>query len=147
MPVLTRVRESAEARPGSRECLDGLVLTCAGYGDAVRWRDGERLEQVFEGRCDELRRRGQADHLAVDAGDMTLTYAELDARANQLARFLVRGGVHPGDRIGLLFDQAVDGYVGMLAVLKVHAAYVPLDAAFPADRLLSSPPTLACGWY
>ena len=61
--------------------------------------------------------------------------AELDARANRLARFLVRRGVRPGDRIGLLFDGAVDGYVGMLAVLKVHAAYVPLDAGFPADRL------------
>ena len=65
----------------------------------------------------------------------TLTYAELDVRANQLARFLLRRGVRPGDRIGLLFDDAVDGYVGMLAVLKAHAAYVPLDAAFPADRL------------
>jgi non-ribosomal peptide synthetase-like protein len=135
MHDLTRARDGAEARPGSRECLDGLVLTCAGYGDAVRWRDGERLEQVFEGRCDELRRRGQAHHLAVDAGDITLTYAELDARANQLARFLVRRGVRPGDRVGLLSDEAVDGYIGMLAVLKAHAAYVPLDAAFPADRL------------
>jgi non-ribosomal peptide synthetase-like protein len=135
MPVLTRARDSAETRPGSRECLDGLVLTCAGYGDTVRWRDGERLEQVFEGRCDELRRRGQGGHLAVDAGEVTLTYAQLDARANQLARFLVRRGVRPGNRVGLLFDEAVDSYVGMLAVLKAHAAYVPLDAAFPADRL------------
>jgi non-ribosomal peptide synthetase-like protein len=135
MPVLTRERDTEHARPGSRECLDGLVLTCAGYADAVRWRDGERLEQVFESRCDELRRQGQAGHLAVDAGDMTLTYAELDARANQLARFLVRRGVRPGDRVGLLFDEAVDSYIGMLAVLKAHAAYVPLDAAFPADRL------------
>ena len=64
-----------------------------------------------------------------------MTYRELDARANQLARFLVRRGVRPGDRIGLLFDAAVDSYVAMLAVLKAHAAYVPLDAAFPADRL------------
>ena len=135
MPVLTRARDSEQARPGSRECLDGRVLTCAGYGDTVRWREGERLEQVFESRCDQLRRQGQADHLAVDAGDVTLTYAELDARANQLARFLVRRGVRPGDRVGLLFDEAVDSYTGMLAVLKAHAAYVPLDAAFPADRL------------
>jgi non-ribosomal peptide synthetase-like protein len=135
MPALIRARESEQALPGSRQCLDGLVLTCAGYGDAVRWQDGERLEQVFEGRCDELRRRAQADHLAVDAGDVTLTYAELEARANQLARFLVRRGVRAGDRIGLLFDEAVDSYAGMLAVLKAHAAYVPLDAAFPAERL------------
>ena len=43
--------------------------------------------------------------------------------------------MRPGDRIGLLSDRAVDGYVGMLAVLKAHAAYVPLDAGFPPDRL------------
>ena len=64
-----------------------------------------------------------------------MTYGELDARANQVARFLVRRGVRPGDRVGLLFDAAVDGYVAMLAVLKARAVYVPLDAAFPADRL------------
>ncbi len=67
--------------------------------------------------------------------DGTLSYAGLDARANQLARFLVRQGVRPGDRVGLLSDRAVDGYLGMLAVLKAHAAYVPLDPAFPPDRL------------
>ena len=135
MPVLTRARDSEQARPSSRECLDGRVLTCAGYGDTARWREGERLEQVFESRCDRLRQEGHADHLAVDAGDVTLTYADVDALANQLARFLVRRGVRPGDRVGLLFDEAVDSYTGMLAVLKAHAAYVPLDAAFPADRL------------
>lgn len=135
MPLLTRARNSVEARPGSRECPDGQVLACAGYGDAVRWREGDRLERLFEARCDQLRERGRADRLAVDDGDVTLTYAELDARANRLARFLARRGVRPGDRIGLLFDGAVDGYTGMLAVLKAQAAYVPLDAGFPADRL------------
>jgi len=64
-----------------------------------------------------------------------MTYLELDARANQLARFLVRSGIGPGDRVGLLLDEPVDGYVGMLAVLKAHAVYVPLDPAFPPDRL------------
>ena len=71
----------------------------------------------------------------MDAAGGSLSYTELDARANQLARFLIRQGVRPGDRIGLLSDVAVDGYVGMLAVLKAHAAFVPLDASFPADRV------------
>jgi non-ribosomal peptide synthetase-like protein len=111
------------------------VLTCDGYDDSIRWRPGERLEHLFEQRCEWLRRQGQARHLAVDAGDGSLSYAELDARATQLARFLIRRGVQPGDRIGLLSDVAVDGYVGMLAALKAHAAFVPLDASFPADRV------------
>jgi non-ribosomal peptide synthetase-like protein len=115
--------------------LDGLVLTADGYGNTPRWRPGDRLEGLYEARCDWLAEQGRADHLAVDAGHVRLTYAELDARANQLARFLRRQGVAPGDRIGLLFDAAVDSYTGMLAVLKAGAAYVPLDAGFPADRL------------
>ena len=135
MQTLTRARDAAQPYPGSRECLDGRVLAAAGYTDGARWREGDRLEHVFEDRCDELREQGRADHLAVDAGDVTLTYADLDAHANRLARFLVRHGVRPGDRIGLLFDEAADSYAGMLAVLKAHAAYVPLDAAFPGDRL------------
>jgi non-ribosomal peptide synthetase-like protein len=111
------------------------VLTCDGYDDSIRWRPGERLEHLFEQRCDWLRRQDQAGHLAVDAPGGSLSYPELDARANQLARFLIRRGVKPGDRIGLLSDVAVDGYVGMLGALKAHAAFVPLDASFPADRM------------
>src|SRR3984885_11800554 len=122
-------------RPGSRSWLDGRVLACDGYDDSIRWRPGGRLEHLFEGRCDWLHGQGQAGHLAVDAAGGSLTYPELDARANQLARFLIGQGVRPGDRIGLLSDVAVDGYVGMLAALKAHAAFVPLDASFPADRV------------
>jgi non-ribosomal peptide synthetase-like protein len=126
---------SRRDRPGSRSCLDGRVLTGAGYDDSIRWRPGDRLERLFERRCDWMRQGGRGRHLAVDAVDGTLSYAGLDARANQLARFLIHQGVRPGDRVGLLSDQAVDGYLGMLAVLKARAAYVPLDTGFPPDRL------------
>ncbi len=143
--MVAEVREAApNARPPAGK-PDGQaagrpagdrVLTCPGFDNAIRWRPGERLEQLFERRCDWLHLVGWDNHLAVDALDLTLSYAELDGLANQLARFLVRRhGVRPGDRIGLLSDRAVDGYVGMLAVLKARAAYVPLDAAFPPDRL------------
>jgi len=122
--------------PASRVGLEGQVLFCAGWDDAPRWREGERLEQLFEERCDALRREGRGDALAVDGPEARLSYEELDGRANQLARFLAsRRGVGPGDRVGLLFDRAADAYVAMLAVLKLHAAYVPLDVAFPPDRL------------
>ncbi len=124
------------AVPGVGGWPDGCVLTCAGRDGAVRWHEGERLEHLFEQLCDGLREQGRGGALAVDGPDARLSYAELDGRANQLARFLdLREGVGPGDRVGLLFDQAVDGYVAMLAVLKLRAAYVPLDAGFPADRL------------
>ncbi|MFF7727431.1 Pls/PosA family non-ribosomal peptide synthetase [Streptomyces sp. NPDC008001] len=123
-----------ERVPRSSSRPDGL-LTCAGDDGSARWRDGERLEHLFEEQCDRLRAQGREGRLAVDAGEVTLTYAQLDERANQLARFLLAPGTRPGDRIGLLLDDAVDAYVAMLAVLKAHAVYVPLDAGFPADRL------------
>ncbi len=98
-------------------------------------RTGERLHEVFEERCDRLRAAGHGDRLAVDAEEVTLTFDELDARANQLARHLLRRGVRAGARVALLFDQPVMSYVGMLAASKVHAAFVPLDVGFPGDRI------------
>ncbi|MGE5758743.1 MAG: amino acid adenylation domain-containing protein, partial [Gemmatimonadota bacterium] len=111
------------------------VLVCPGYDHAVRWRPGERLEQLFEDRCDWMRETGRGGHLAVDSAAVALTYDQLDARANQLARHLLTGGARAGDRIAVLFDEPVHAYVAMLAVLKINAAYVPLDVGFPADRL------------
>ena len=76
-----------------------------------------------------------ADHLAVITEDVSLTFRELDERANQAARYLLDQGLKAGDRIGLLFDKSVHSYVALLAVLKIGAAYVPLDAGFPNDRI------------
>ena len=118
--------------PGS----EGLpVLIDGAYSQAPRTRDGERLHDVFEERVDWMSCYAHPNHLAVDAGDIAMTFAELDENANQLARHLIAGGARPGDRIGLLFDRAVYSYIGMLAVSKIHAAYVPLDAGFPSDRI------------
>ena len=113
----------------------GTILTSATPDQTARWHRGERLDQLFEDRCDRLREQGMEDQVAVDSGDIVLTYLQLDERANQLARHLLVCGARPGDRIALLFDQPWRAYVAMLAVLKIHAAYVPLDAGFPPDRL------------
>jgi non-ribosomal peptide synthetase-like protein len=94
-----------------------------------------RLNEVFEELVDRMASYGDSSHLAVDAGELALTYPELDERANQLSRHLLAKGARPGDRIGLLFDQPVYSYIGMLAVLKINAAYVPLDVGFPPDRI------------
>ncbi|MER5968424.1 Pls/PosA family non-ribosomal peptide synthetase [Streptomyces sp. NPDC002055] len=124
----------APARP-VREPAQGPALLSSGCEQAVRWQPGERLEQLFEDRCDRLRTADGHSPRAVDADGESLTYDRLDARANQLARHLAARGARPGDRIALLPGRAVHAYVGMLAVLKLGAVYVPLDAAFPADRL------------
>jgi non-ribosomal peptide synthetase-like protein len=96
----------------------------------VRWTPGERLNHLLEAACTRF-----ATNDAIVTGDVVLTFRDLDRRANQVARYLVEQGIQPGDRVGLLFDKCAETYVAMLAVLKVNAAYVPLDAAFPAERV------------
>ena len=66
---------------------------------------------------------------------LVLSYRDLNRRANQFARHLIAQGIKSGDRVGLLFDKSPETYVAMLAVMKANAAYVPLDAAFPVERL------------
>nr|WP_098027311.1 amino acid adenylation domain-containing protein [Streptomyces sp. st115] len=64
-----------------------------------------------------------------------LTYAELDARANRLARLLIERGIGPEDIVGLLLPRSVDQVVAVLAVAKAGAAYLPIDPAYPAERI------------
>jgi non-ribosomal peptide synthetase component F len=72
---------------------------------------------------------------AVTAGHVTLSYHELDQRANQLAHFLYRRGVRPGVLVGICLDRTVDVPVCLAAVLKIGAAYLPLDPTHPEERL------------
>ncbi|MBV9287104.1 MAG: non-ribosomal peptide synthetase, partial [Hyphomicrobiales bacterium] len=95
-----------------------------------RWRDGERLGDVLEDAC-----RRHADLTAIAAESAEISFRELDARANQMARFLIGLGVRPGDRIAVLLDRGVETYVALFALLKAGAAYVPLDANHPSDRM------------
>ncbi len=74
------------------------------------------------------------DALAVVAGSRTVTYAELDGRANHLAAQLRAKGSGPDDVVGLLGGRSPEMIVGALAIWKAGAAYLPLDASYPADR-------------
>ncbi|RYZ37181.1 MAG: amino acid adenylation domain-containing protein, partial [Myxococcaceae bacterium] len=74
--------------------------------------------------------------IAVSNGADSLTYAQLDARANQLAHHLIALGVTPGSSVGLCLERShLDMPVAVLATLKAGAAYVPLDPNYPAERL------------
>ncbi|SES35099.1 amino acid adenylation domain-containing protein [Lentzea xinjiangensis] len=79
--------------------------------------------------------RRTPDARAVFSDDTTLTYAELDRRANRLAHHLLGLGAGRGDLVGLRVRRSVDSVVAMLAVLKTGAAYVPLEDGLPDDRL------------
>ncbi|WP_133258288.1 non-ribosomal peptide synthetase, partial [Streptomyces sp. V2] len=75
------------------------------------------------------------DAVAVVCGEESLTYAELSARSEQLARVLAGRGIGVESRVGLSLGRSVDLIVAMLAVLKAGAAYVPLNPAFPEERV------------
>jgi len=64
-----------------------------------------------------------------------LGYRELERRANRLAAHLVRLGAGPEARVGLFVERSLEMLVGILGVLKAGAAYVPMDPAFPQERL------------
>ncbi|MFJ8470953.1 Pls/PosA family non-ribosomal peptide synthetase [Kitasatospora sp. NPDC094011] len=88
------------------------------------------LAQYFERTCDRV-----PGNIAVSCGPDSLSYAELDRRANRLARLLQQRGAGPGQSVGILLERSPESYVALLAVLKSGAAYVPLDPSYPADRV------------
>lgn len=75
------------------------------------------------------------DATAVMASDRTLTYAEYVAEADRMAQALSRRGVGRGDRIVLLLPRNSDFLVAVLAVMKCGAAFIPMDPAYPSDRI------------
>ncbi|MEO3846030.1 AMP-binding protein, partial [Streptomyces sp. B22F1] len=83
----------------------------------------------------EARVRRAPEAVAVRCGAEALSYGELDARANRLARYLQRLGVGRESRVGLCLPRGVEMVAGMLAVWKAGGAYVPLDPGYPAERL------------
>ena len=68
-------------------------------------------------------------------GTTTLTYAQLDSRANQLAHALGEQGVGPDVLVGLCVERSIEMVIGLLAILKAGGAYVPLDPEYPQERL------------
>ena len=75
------------------------------------------------------------DAPAVEQQQRSLSYAELLDQARRLAAALHARGLGPGDRVGLLLDKSVEAVIGLYGILGAGAAYVPLDAKQPADRL------------
>ncbi|MFJ2026551.1 amino acid adenylation domain-containing protein [Streptomyces sp. NPDC087897] len=88
-----------------------------------------RIDEAFA-----VRVAAHPDAPALTCGSTTLSYAELDARAEALADGLYAHGVRPGDLVGLCLDRSADLVAAMLAVLRADAGYVPLDPEHPADR-------------
>ncbi|CAH1206498.1 D-alanine--D-alanyl carrier protein ligase [Paenibacillus plantiphilus] len=89
------------------------------------------IHELFEEQAEQT-----PDSIALTYQNVQLTYRELNEQANRLANYLNRSyEPQPNDRIGILMDRSEKMMVGLLAVLKTGASYVPLDPAYPQDRI------------
>ncbi len=132
-----RILEEMAARP---DCsVDQLQMTTEAerrqvlvdWNRTVREYPRERcVHDLFEEQA-----RQQPEAVALVFGGQTLTYGELKSRADELAALLRVLGVGPDVLVGLCVERSFDMVVGILGILKAGAAYVPIDPAYPADRI------------
>jgi amino acid adenylation domain-containing protein len=103
----------------------------SGFNDtAARYPQDELIHHLFEERA-----AAHPEALALMYDDDKVSYAQLNRRANQLAHHLLSLGVKPDDRVAICAARGVDMVVGLLGIMKAGAGYVPLDPAYPAERL------------
>jgi amino acid adenylation domain-containing protein len=103
----------------------------------VEWNDTNTdypqdkcIHQLFEEQVERT-----PDAIAVVFQEQQLTYRELNSRANQLAHYLQKQGVKTGELVGICIERSLEMIVGLLGILKVGSAYVPLDPSYPQDRI------------
>ncbi|WP_131738712.1 non-ribosomal peptide synthetase [Actinomadura roseirufa] len=110
-------------------------LVLRGVNDTAVPVPGAPVAELFARRAAE-----RPGDIAVASGDVSpsgasLTYGELDARANRLARVLAGRGVGPESVVGVALPRSLELVVAVLAVVKAGGAYLPVDPAYPADRI------------
>jgi len=120
--------------PGHGPDLVGDAVLVGQPGHPPAWSAGERLHDLFDQTCIHLGRHARR-RLAVDYGGIGYSFAELRSRSHQLAHRLADEGIAPGQRVALLLGRSVDAYAIVLALSRIGASWVPLDASFPPERL------------
>jgi amino acid adenylation domain-containing protein len=121
---ILRIGENGAARLFHRkQFLNNFNNTARAYPDKC-------VHELFERQVER-----SPEAIAVVAGAEQLTYRELNARANQLARFLKRFGVSPDSLVGLCVDRSPEMVIGILGILKAGASYLPMDPSYPSERL------------
>ncbi|HKP45904.1 MAG TPA: amino acid adenylation domain-containing protein, partial [Pyrinomonadaceae bacterium] len=134
---LENLLQGIVANPATRIADLPLLTEAERHQLLVEWNDtrtkypaDRTIADLFE---EQVRKTPSA--FALMFGDETLSYAELDRRANQFAHYLRENGVDSESRVGICLDRSPDLIIAVLAILKAGAAYVPLDAAYPVSRL------------
>ncbi|MFB6849650.1 amino acid adenylation domain-containing protein, partial [Streptomyces sp. NPDC056373] len=132
--LVSALEQSSPETPANRvETLpDRYRVLVQDWNDtAVEYPDQALVHELFERQA----ARSEDAVAVVGVDDQEMTYRELNAAANRLARHLRSLGVGPDTRVAVCLDQGADLVVAVLAVLKAGGAYVPLDPAHPHQRL------------
>jgi len=90
----------------------------------------QSIHRVFEQQVTQT-----PSSIAITSSNGSLTYFELNEKANQLARFLQRSGVTPGANVAICLERSLESIVALLGILKAGAGYVPVDPSYPASRI------------
>jgi amino acid adenylation domain-containing protein/non-ribosomal peptide synthase protein (TIGR01720 family) len=101
-----------------------------GFGPTSKYPKDQCFQEVF---AQQVTKNSKA--AAVVFEDQSLTYHELNTRANQLAHYLQRHGVGPEVRVGLCLNRSIEMIVAVLGIFKAAGAYVPMDPDYPQERL------------
>jgi amino acid adenylation domain-containing protein len=102
----------------------------ADFNDTTIPYDSEAsMHHAFEKQA-----KATPDAPALRQDGLTMTYGQLNRKANQIARYLQQLGVEQGDKVGLVSDRNFDMIVGLFAILKAGGTYVPIDPEYPKDR-------------
>src|SRR6184192_2782061 len=120
-------RSGEETRRGRYDMSDQPSVLGVGPSRALPDR---RAHEVFETQV-----RARPDAIAAVRGDRQLTYRELNARANQLARALLARGLTREGVVGVVTERNLDWIAAVLAIFKAGGAYLPIEPHFPADRI------------
>ncbi|MEV0259680.1 condensation domain-containing protein, partial [Streptomyces sp. NPDC050732] len=133
---LIRLLETVTANPNQPLGTVQLLTPTERHQILVEWNDTTHpmptvaLPELFEQQVTR-----SPHNTALVFQDTTLSYAQLNTKANQLARLLIRRGIGPEQFIALALPRSVDMVVAILAVLKAGAAYLPLDPDYPHQRI------------
>ncbi|TAL51234.1 MAG: non-ribosomal peptide synthetase, partial [Methylovulum sp.] len=131
--LLQAVVEKPDTRVADLSLLSHDGYQAIIYQRNQLWTDGSHQTTVQENFQKQVQR--SPDHPAVIHRGQAVTYRELNAQANRLACLLKAYGVAAGDGVALYLERGIDFIVAVLAVLKSGASYLPLDLAYPPERL------------
>jgi len=96
----------------------------------VEYEEKKSISQAFEEQVEKT-----PDNVAICFGDKELTFKELNEKANSLARYLRKKGIGRNDIVGIMVSRSLEMIIGILAVIKAGGAYIPIDPAYPQDRV------------